>query len=674
MSGGLPATAEAPAPHPRVALVGNPNVGKSVVFNNLTGRYVTVSNYPGTTVEVSKGEATIAGHRFTVWDTPGMYSTVPISGEEQVARRMILERDPAVVVHVVDAKNLERSLPLTFQLQELGQRVVLMLNVLDEAEKLGLAIDFDGLSRAAGMPVVGAVATTRRGMDGVKRAIDAAAAAQERAAAAPVDYGLDIEAALSRIGAALPKVLARRARGSSLLLLQDDAEIAEHLERDYPAAWPAIREAAAAARASVSRNIASALATARHARAQALVEAHVATSATKRRAFAERLSELTINPWTGVPILLLVLYIGLYQFVGVFGAGKVVDFLEHTMFAKLLVQPVNALLLKALPGTGGWHYWTRELFGGEYGIVTLGVTYAFAIVLPIVTMFFAFFSVLEDSGYFPRLAMLLDRVFKRIGLNGRAVIPIVLGFGCATMATMVTRIQETKRERVITTLLLALAIPCSAQYGVITALLAHQPAAFLGISWSFAIWASILAVMFLATGLLASRALKGEAASFYMELPPLRVPRLSNVAMKTLARLKWYFMEVFPLFVLASVMIWVGRITGLFAIIIHGLEPLVAAIGMPKSAAPVFLYGFFRRDFGAAGLFDLANSGALTQAQVLVACVTLTLFIPCVAQFLIMKKERGLKMTLVMTAGVMATAFAVGGLTNVALRFAGFGR
>ena len=175
----------------------------------------------------------------------------------------------------------------------------------------------------------------------------------------------------------------------------------------------------------MSRNIASALAIARHARAQALVQTHVATSATRRRAFAERLSELTINPWTGVPLLLLILYFGLYQFVGVFGAGTVVDFLENTLFAKLLVDPVNALLLKALPGAGGWHYWTRELFGGEYGIVTLGVTYAFAIVLPIVTMFFAFFSVLEDSGYFPRLAMLLDRVFKRIGLNGRAVIPIV---------------------------------------------------------------------------------------------------------------------------------------------------------------------------------------------------------------------------------------------------------
>jgi ferrous iron transport protein B len=301
----------------------------------------------------------------------------------------------------------------------------------------------------------------------------------------------------------------------------------------------------------------------------------------------------------------------------------------------------------------------------------LGITYAIAIVLPIVSLFFLFFSILEDSGYFPRLALLVDRLFKKIGLNGRAVIPLVLGFGCDTMATMVTRIQETKRERIITTLLLALAIPCSAQYGVITALLSRRTAGVFGISYAWLAWAAIITLLFIVVGRLASGIVKGEAATFYMELPPLRLPRISNVVLKTVARMKWYFFEILPLFLFASVLIWVGRLTRIFDVLIAGLKPVVMLIGLPAGAAPAFLYGFFRRDFGAAGLFQLADSGQMNGSQLLVACVTLTLFLPCVAQFLIMKKERGLKNTILMAAGIVCTAFLVGGVVHIILQATG---
>ena len=390
-----------------------------------------------------------------------------------------------------------------------------------------------------------------------------------------------------------------------------------------------------------------------------------------KQGLAARLSDIAINPITGIPILGAIIYFGLYKFVGVFGAGEVVNLLEKKLFGESINPWFNGLIQQLLPGKTGWAYWTRELFGSEYGLVTLGVTYAIAIVLPIVSLFFLFFSILEDSGYFPRLALLVDRLFKKIGLNGRAIIPLVLGFGCDTMATMVTRIQETKRERVITTLLLALVIPCSAQYGVITALLSKRTAGVFGLSYAWLAWAAIMAVLFLVVGRLASRMVKGEEASFYMELPPLRLPRIDNVVVKTLARMKWYFLEILPFFLFASVLIWVGRLTRIFDILIAGLKPVVMLIGLPAGAAPAFLYGFFRRDFGAAGLLQLADSGQMNGGQLLVACVTLTLFLPCVAQFLIMKKERGLKSTLLMSAGIVCTAFLVGGGVNIIIKTMG---
>jgi ferrous iron transport protein B len=297
---------------------------------------------------------------------------------------------------------------------------------------------------------------------------------------------------------------------------------------------------------------------------------------------------------------------------------------------------------------------------GEYGVWTLGVTYAIALILPIVTFFFLVFALLEDTGYLPRLAMLIDRAFKALGLNGRAVIPMVLGFGCDTMATVVTRVLETRRERVITTLLLTLTIPCSAQLGVVLALLAAYP---LGL----AIWAGVIASVFLVSGWLAAQVLPGRAMPFYMEIPPMRLPSLSNVLLKTLARLQWYFLEVLPLFLIASVLIWVGQLTGLFDLALRVLTPLTRALGLPAEASVAFLFGFFRRDYGAAGLYDLHAKGLLTGNEMLITAVVLTLFVPCVAQFLVTIRERGWKTALAMFAIAVTVAFGVGFLLSRAL-------
>jgi len=639
---------------PLVAIVGSPNVGKSVLFNLLTGAYVTVSNYPGTTVEVSRGKGRLAGMEVGVVDTPGMYGLLPITEEERIARRILLEEQPGVVVHVVDAKNLERMLPMTLQLVEAGLPVILVLNLMDEAERLGVQVNAAILERALGVPVLTTALTLGRGTAQVKEKI--AACFTERLANRPVttsqirvNYHVVIEEALTEMEALLGDSYRMTRRMIALLLLQDDAEVASLVREQEGQSASEIIQIAEAARARFSQPLSYIVACKQREAAQRILQSVLSLPERRVSGFAERLSEAMMNPWSGLPILVLSLFL-LYEFVGVLGAQTLVDFLEESVFGVYINPWVNQVLAALIP----WPV-VRDLFGGQYGVITLGVRYAVAIILPIVGTFFLAFSVIEDSGYLPRLAMLIDRVFKKIGLNGRAVIPMVLGFGCDTMAVIVTRTLETRRERLLSTLLLALAIPCSAQLGVMLGLMAGQPKLL-------ALWTIIVTGIFLLVGFLAAQVMPGERPTFYMELPPLRLPTFGNIIVKTYTRMEWYFREVFPLFILASVIIWFGRLTGLFDVVVNALVPLVRWIGLPDETAVAFLFGFFRRDYGAAGLYDLRST--MNGVQLLVSTVTMTLFVPCIAQFSVTLKERGLKTALAIFAFIFPFAFLVGGLLN----------
>ncbi len=468
-------------------------------------------------------------------------------------------------------------------------------------------------------------------------------------------YDNSLESALTRIGDLLQGDYNVSKRTIGLLLLQGDAQIESQVSEQEAADYKSIQQIISQARSSYSQPLSYIIALRRQQEVRRILETTVTSMGEPSQGFAERLSRIMMNPVTGIPILLLVLYIGLYQFVGVFGAGTLVDFIEGTVFGEWINPWVTDLVIGLIPFRV-----LQDLFVGEYGIITLGLSYAFAIILPIVGTFFIVFSIIEDSGYLPRLAMLVDRGFKGIGLSGRAVIPLVLGFGCDTMATIVTRTQETRRERIITTLLLALAIPCSAQLGVIFAILSGNVMALL-------IWIGAVALVFLLVGYLASKILPGERASFYMEVPPLRLPKISNVLVKTYTRLQWYVFEVLPLFILASILLWAGDKTGLLAIATNGLEPVVRFIGLPPDTAIAFLYGFFRRDFGAAGLYDLHSSGVLLGIPLVVAAFTLTLFIPCIAQFSVMLKERGIKTALAIALFIFPFAFFAGFILNLVL-------
>jgi ferrous iron transport protein B len=471
-----------------------------------------------------------------------------------------------------------------------------------------------------------------------------------------VQYSPEVEQYIQRIEAYLDQGYSLSTRSMSLLLLSGDEQILSMVSEQAPRSATEIQRVISEAQRRLGDRLLLRMAQAQQRRAVELTRGVLRRSGSQSRSWSERLSRATLAPLTGIPILILVLVL-LYLLVGVLGAQVLVDWLEVDVFGQWINPWINQITREVIP----WPI-ARSLVAGEFGILTLGVRYAVAIILPIVGTFFLAFSVIEDSGYLPRLALLIDRLFKKIGLNGRAVIPMVLGFGCDTMATVVTRTLETTREKLISTMLLALAIPCSAQLGVIFAILAGRPAAL-------AIWAGTVFAIFLLVGFLAARIMPGEQPYFYMELPPLRVPRLSNVVVKTYTRMEWYFREVLPLFILASILIWAGQVTGVFQAVIAVLEPLVRLLGLPEETAVAFLFGFFRRDYGAAGLYDI--QGLMTGVQLTVAAVTLTLFVPCIAQFSVMLKERGWKTALAAVGFIFPFAFFSGWALHAVLSLLG---
>src|SRR3954468_13767266 len=569
--------------HPlKIALVGNPNVGKSVVFGRLTGRYATVSNYPGTTVAITTGRALIGAEVCDVIDTPGVNTLEGVlSEDERITRQLLSSGGAELIVQVADARNLRRALMLTSQLAATPLPMILVLNMVDEAHARGITIDTEGLAERLGIPVIEAVAIEGRGMADVREALPAASrvAGTRVAHVSHIEWADAIATLFRRTG----KVSAGRLR--------------ESINR-------AVRE-----------------------------------------------------PSTGLPILPFVLY-ATYLFVGVFGAPTLVGALEGRLFNGL-VNPAAIAAASYIPVP-----FIRDFLVGKYGLITMGLTYALAIVLPVVTTFFLMFGFLEDSGYIPRLAIFSDRLFRSMGLNGKAVLPMVLGLGCDTMATMTTRILGTPKERLIAITLLALGVPCSAQLATIMGILG-------GISvWALLLLFAVVLSQMVLVGFLAARVLPGDRSDFILELPPIRLPRMRNLVTKTALRVRWYLGEALPLFLVGTALLFALDRVGGLAVIAEATRPVVSGLlGLPPKAAEVFVMGFLRRDYGAAGLFLMARDGALTHVQAVVALTVMTLFVPCVANFLMIVKERGLRIGLAILTVVTCIAVGTGAVLNAALRF-----
>lgn len=623
----------------KIVLVGNPNVGKSLLFNQLSHTYAVVSNYPGTTVEISRGRAVIKGRPVEIIDTPGMYSFLPITEEERAAQSLLFSTRGALILHVVDAKNLPRHLPLTLQLLEGGFRVLLVVNMLDEAEKAGISLNLEGLSQRLGIPVVGTVLIRRQGVSALKKALLDQLVSPHPSPRQPV-YPPDLEEPLGRLSSRLKGSYPLSLRMAALLLLCGDEKIRKKVRRAEGDRGERILREAALEEAKIKPSAAYLAARGRHEEARRLLQG-IFTARPQKGTWSP--AGLLIEPLTGIPFLFLVVYFGLYKFVGGFGAGYLVNLLDSQLFDAFLIPQVDRLALTYLPGG-----LLPRLLALEYGLITMGFRYAAAIVLPIVGTFFFFFAFLEDSGYLPRLALLADKLLKKLGLSGRAVIPLALGLGCGTMAVIVTRTLESRRERIIASFLLALAIPCSAQLGLFFGILSGFPPGLL-------LWLGVVLLCLVSAGFLADRFMPGEKTGFYLELPPLRFPSLTNIAVKTWSRMSWYFKEVLPVFLLISLVLSVSHYVGLLGLMVEMLSPAMALLGLPEEMALVFFLGFFRRDYGAAGLFDLTARGLLDPLSLVVAAVTLTLFLPCMAQMAVLFRERGAWTTL-------SIIFLVGGI------------
>ncbi|HEU5100333.1 MAG TPA: ferrous iron transport protein B, partial [Roseiflexaceae bacterium] len=606
-----------------IALIGHPNVGKSALFQWLTGRYVAISNYPGTTIELAQGPAQ-ALPGMTVIDTPGVVALPSRTEDEQVTARVLLDAPLRAIVQVGDAKNTCRTLLLTVQLAEMGVPLILALNMLDEAAVRGVVVDHQRVAGLLAIPVIPTIAIRGEGVEHVVAALQ-----MVRAPELHLRYADSIEAALTELEPALPAApIAPRALG--LLWLSGDPVVAEWLRtRLDNSSFQSI----VACRDAVASACAEPLATTIQRTRLGFVEQVLAATVRERGGrmlLVSRLGQLATHPFWGIPILAAVLY-ALYWFVGVFGAGILVGLLEERLFGEMLNPWITEWVQHLIPLP-----LAADVLVGEYGLWTMGMTYALALLLPIVTTFFLAFGVLEDSGYLPRLAVLSNRLFRFLGLNGKAVLPMVLGLGCVTMATMTTRILESKRERLLVILLLALAVPCSAQLGVVMGMLASISL------MATLIWAGVVAMILLVVGWLAARLVPGERSALIVELPPLRWPRFSNVLLKTLARLEWYVKEALPLFLVGTAFMFALNTIGILPWLMRAGEPLVVGwLGLPPEASAAFLLGFLRRDFAATGLFIMQAHGALSPAQVVVAMVTLTLFIPCIASVMMIAKERG---------------------------------
>ena len=591
----------------KVVLAGNPNVGKSVFFNAFTGVYVEVSNYPGTTVDLSR--AVVDG--VEVLDTPGVYGLGSYNDEEIVAQNIIITADK--IVNVVNALNIERDLFLTQQLIDMGIPFVIALNQLDEAKARGLNLNIDILEELLDVKVFPTVAIKDKGIQEVK------------------DYVFNNEISLSsKITPLINEFIAKQSfqaldRPKEVLNYEENVEIREQLysqRRDF------INKIVDATISETSQGV----------------------------SLSTLVGKSLLNPFVGSISAMLTLLV-LYKFIGVYVAGDTVDFVEHNIIQKYytpwVVSLVSAFIKSGI---------LKAYLVGEFGILTMCVQYILGVLLPLIAAFHLFMALLEDSGYLPRLAVLTDRFLSKIGLNGRAIIPIILGFGCTTMATLTTRILGSNRERTIATTILGLSIPCSAQLGIIIGLLA----AIGGVKVWLVYVLSILSI-FVLTGTILNRLLPGESSHLLIDLPPMRVPLLKNVFKKTYSKTIHFLKESAPLFVIGSVAVTTLIVSGGINVLQNALEPItVNLLKLPPEMALVFIMGLLRRDFAASGLMKLAGAdgGAaiLSPQQILTSLIVLTLFVPCIISVTVLFKERGYKEAILIWISSLFVAFATGAI------------
>jgi len=565
----------------KVLLMGNPNVGKSVVFSRLTGTSVTSSNYAGTTVEYKKGLFKHNGKNIELIDVPGTYTLDPTNKAEEVAVEMLKEGD--IVYNIIDATNLERNLNLTLQLLEEDIPIVVLLNMWDETKHKGINIDLDKLRDKLKVPVIPTVATTGNGL---REALDY------------IDY----------------------------------REIKDFEKLTSDQRWVEIGH---------------------------IINA-VQEIKPKHHSGKEILEEYTLKPWSGLPIAAGILYLVfiVIRFIGEGLIGYIAEPFFEGPYYNLLMS-ISSLLNE---GSFLHDLFIGQLVNGQidfeqsFGLLTTGIFIPFAAVLPYIVSFYFVLSILEDSGYLPRLAVLVDNLMHKVGLHGFSIIPMILGFGCNVPAALAARNLDSKREQFIASTLMSISIPCMAQ----TAMIIGLVGAFGGI-YIFYVFASLF-VVWIIVGLLLNYFLPGYSSDLLLEIPTLRTPVFKVVFKKLWMRIVNFLKEAIPFVLLGVLAVNAMYALGFFDLLTRFIGPIFAKLfGLPKEVISALLMGFLRKDL-AMGMLAPLN---LTVKQLVISSAILTVYFPCVATFIVLFRELGLK-NMIKSAGVMiVSAVTVGTILNI---------
>jgi ferrous iron transport protein B len=633
-----------------IALAGNANVGKSVIFNQLTGLHQHVGNWPGKTVERAEGTLNYMGREIDVIDLPGIYSLSTYSIEELVSRDYIAIEQPDVIVNVVDASALERNLAFTIQLLELEPRMVMALNQIDAAEAKGILVYTEILSEALNIPVVPTVAVKGAGLTEL---IETVIKAAESDKAKPLLYGSEIEEGIKKIIEEIEVETPYPKRWVAVKLLEGDP----HIESIIYNIQPNIKNNVENQRRTIEEihghEIESVMTSERYGIASIITEKSTRHVIPEKN-LKDRFEEISSHPVLGY-IIMIISILGV--FYGIFSFGDWMAGLLDSIFS--IVKNIYYYLFGSSNTTN--FIWDAIADGFIGGVV---------VALPYIGPFYLVLSLLEDSGYLARVAYLMDSVMHTIGLHGKGFIPVMLGFGCNVPAVLGARIMETERERLICAFVASL-VPCAARSIVIMGLVA----AYVGFRWAILLYVIDFILIFV-LGRIAYKVAPDEPVGLIMELPDFRLPSLKTTAQRTWFRLKDFVYEALPIIVIGNFVIQLASYFGFLSIVEDWMSPItVSWLGLPPAAGVVLIFGVLRKELTLILLGSLMGTTnfaiILTPVQMFVFAFVVMVYVPCLSTIAALVKEFGVKNALIMSGVEIGVAVVLGGIILRVLQYVG---